>query len=290
MGLKAKKQGAILLALTAALLLPRTAFGWGDSGHRIVARLGQDGLSPQAQRRMVEIAGSRSLAMLATWPDFIRSEKPWGFAAPWHYVTVEDADTLETVLERSALTIEPDNVVEAISYFAAILDGDARRRESFEKLMVDNRARPIGGSTELAALAFLVHFVGDIHQPLHVGRGGDHGGNSIAVNWFGEVQKLHTVWDSGLIDHQQLSFTEFVEFLEAELAGTVEPGDGGPAAWAQESIDYRHRLYEIWSRTSRDNYLPELGYRYVYDHIGTVKRRLYLGGLRLAALLESIFD
>jgi hypothetical protein len=228
--------------------------------------------------------------MLGTWPDFVRSEPAWSFVSTWHYINIGDGGTLDAVLAQSALTPGPDNIVEAIGYFQAIPAGDAERRHHFEELMSSNAVTPREGSVELTALCFLAHFVGDLHQPLHAGRAGDRGGNSIAVNFFGEIKKLHSVWDSGIIESQRLSFTEFTSFLDAELAGQVEAGDGGPEVWTQESMDYRRRLYEIWGRTSRDNYLPELGYRYVYDHIGTVKRRLYLGGLRLAGLLNSIYD
>jgi hypothetical protein len=284
------RHGTVLVVLAALLLAPRAALAWGDNGHRIVGRGAQEALSDEARRAVREIAGARTLAMLATWPDFARSDPAWGFVSSWHYVTVEDGQSLAEVLERSARTVEPDNVVEAIGYFRAILAGDEPRRRNFEELMRANGAAPREGSVELTALCFLAHFVGDVHQPLHVGRGGDRGGNSIAVNFFGEITELHSVWDSAIIERQGLSFTEFSRFLVAELGGEVDPGDGGPEAWAGESQAYRQRLYEIWGKTSRDNYLPDLGYRYVYDHIGAIKRHLYLGGLRLAGLLNSIYE
>ena len=146
-------------------------------------------------------------------------------------------------------------------------------RRHFEELMAANGAAPREGSVELTALCFLAHFVTDLHQPLHVGRADDRGGNSVKVNFFGEIKELHSVWDRGLIASQGLSFTEFKAFLDAELAGSVEAGDGGPLDWAQESLEYRPRVYEIWHRTDRENYLPDLGYRYVYDHIGTAEQR-----------------
>ena len=135
-----------LAALAALLLAPQAAFGWGDNGHRIVGQGGEDVLSQKARDAVRQIAGQRGLAMIAAWPDFARSDKAWGFVNTWHYVTVEDGQTLAEVLERSALTLEPDNVVEAIEYFKAILAGDQERRESFQKLMDDNRATPLGGS------------------------------------------------------------------------------------------------------------------------------------------------
>lgn len=278
------------LLLAALLLAPATALGWGDTGHRISGLVAQDALSAEARQAVRRIAGERTLQMLATWPDFARSDPAWDFVSSWHYVNVDDDQTLDEVLAAAARSPEPDNILEAIDYFVAILAGDAAARESFTNLMAAKGAAPREGSLDLTALCFLAHFVTDLHQPLHAGRAGDRGGNSIAVNFFGEIEKLHTVWDTGLIERQGLSFTEFKAFLDAELAGRVQAGDGGPREWAQESIDYRVRLYDIWRSTDRDNLLPELGYRYVYDHIGTVKRRLYLGGLRLAGMLNSIYD
>ena len=284
---KAKALAAVALAL---LLAPRLAAAWGDNGHRVVGRIAEERLSDEARREVGEIAGSLSLAMLATWPDFIRAEPAWEFASRWHWVTVEDGQTVDEVLARSSATLEPDNLIEAIEYLTAILAGDLERRRNFEQLMQAEGAEPFRGSLELTALAYLVHSVGDLHQPLHVGRGGDRGGNQIRVNWFGDVVKLHWLWDHGFIEHMDLSYTELVDVLERELGGAVEPGEGSVRDWAQESYDYRGELYEIWSRTSRENYLPDLSWDYNYRHSGTVKRRLYLAGLRLAGLLDSIFE
>jgi hypothetical protein len=286
----AKRKYVITVLLAALLLAPQALRAWGDKGHRISGLVAQEALSEEARRAVREIAGTRTLEMLATWPDFARADPAWDFASRWHYVSVADDGTLDEVLAAAAPSLEPDNLIEATGYFRAILAGDVERRRNFEELLSANDAKPREGSIELTALCFLAHFVGDLHQPLHVGRAGDHGGNSIAVNFFGEIKKLHSVWDSGIIDSQNLSFTEFTRFLDAELAGEVEAGDGDFQSWAQESRDYRPRLYEIWGRTSRDNYLPDLGYRYVYDHIGAVKRRLYVGGLRLARTLNSIYE
>ena len=286
-----KARTAASLALLAALpLAPQAAYGWGDNGHRITGQIAEQALSDDARRAVRGIAGAETLAMLGTWPDFVRSDPDWEFVSTWHYINVEDDGTLAEVLAESARTIEPDNIVEAIGYFRAILAGDEERRRHFEELMSANGVEPRDGSVELTALCFLTHFVGDLHQPLHVGRANDRGGNSVNVNFFGEIRRLHSVWDSGLIERQGLSFTEFATFLDAELAGEVQAGDGGVEEWAQESREYRSRLYQIWGRTSRENYLPELGYRYVYDHIGTVKRRLYQAGLRLAGLLNGVYE
>jgi hypothetical protein len=281
---------AFLIGLACLLLAPRTAFAWGDSGHRIVAQVGEDRLSANAQAAIRKLAGSKGLALLATWPDFIRSEPAWDFAKPWHFLTVEDDQEISDVLGGGSPSDTPRNVVEGIEFFSAVLRGDATRTSAFAALLKANKAQPLGGSIELTALAFLVHFVGDVHQPLHVGRGGDRGGNSVSVNWFGEVKNLHSVWDEGLIESENLSYSEFVRFLEQELAAEIEVAQDSKAEdWAEESIGYRQQVYEIWSQTSRTNYLPDLGYNYAHDHIAQIRLRLYKGGLRLAARLNAIF-
>jgi len=107
----------------------------------------------------------------------------------------------------------------------------------------------------------------------------------------GRYGKSHRGPAAGLIDSQMLSFSEFVDFLKQEFADADDPApDSGVAAWAQESVDYRSHLYENWSRTDRDNYLPDLSYGYTTEHIGMIKARLYWGGRRLARLLDSILE
>jgi len=285
---------AILLVLSVEV----PAFGWGMNGHRIVAQIGEDHLSEAAAEQVNRITGGRSLAQIANWPDFVRSEPSWDCAKPWHYLTVEDGQPFEEALQKKgdfrgckvpSGIVLPQNIVEAIDFFTAVLAGDPDKRAAFVKLAEANGAKFYADSVELSALSFLVHLVGDIHQPLHVGRGGDLGGNKVAVNWFGEASNLHSVWDTELVDGQNLSYTEFAAFLEAE-GGNVDLGDPIDAvAWAKESNGLRFQVYEIYAYTSRDNQLPDLSYQYAHDQIRLVQDGLYRGGRRLASRLVSIF-
>ena len=279
--------GAGVLALLA---IAPPAWGWGSNGHRITAQIAEDRLSAPARERVRALIGDQHLAQIANWPDFIRSEPGWKFLDSWHYATVEDGEDFAEVLARDAKTPTPDEVVEAIEFFASILRGDGAKAQLFRDLMAKNGVEPLAGSLEATALSFVVHLVGDVHQPLHVGRGGDRGGNNVAVDWFDEQSNLHSLWDSGLIDHEKLSFTEYADFLERELGATAGQWRGSkPADWAEESIRARGQVYEIWQRTSRTNFLPDLGWNYAHDNIGLVNRRLFQGGVRLAELLDSIF-
>ena len=117
------------------------------------------------------------------------------------------------------------------------------------------------------------------------------GGNSISTQWFGELTNLHTLWDSGLIDNEGLSYSEFATFLEEEFADqeAVDYGSG-PATWAQESISYRKQVYSIGDDKNPAANLSSLSYEYAAAQNGLLKQRLYRGGRRLAQLLNSIFD
>jgi hypothetical protein len=248
-------------------------------------------LTPGARAALDEIIGTRKLAQVANWADFVKAESAWDFARHWHYITVEDERKLAGVLEASGETLTPDNVVEAIEYLSAVARGGGPQREHFAGLLDEEGAGSLDDSIEATAVAFIVHLVGDLHQPLHVGRGGDRGGNQINVNWFGEQKNLHSVWDSGLIDREQLSYTELTAFIEQEFAGRDRDwAAGGTEDWAAESRRLRYDVYEIWARTDRTNHLPDLGWKYSHDHIGTVKQRLFQGGVRLASVLNSILD
>jgi len=294
--------GVVICLALLTLPTAHSAHAWGAKGHRITAEVAQRHLADTTRPPLDELTGGRSLALLSTWPDFIRSDPSWDCAKPWHFLTVEDGQTLEQGMAQSAGTSAtcsrlfaeldlPQNVVAAIEFFTEVVRGDPAGTESLERLMEATGAEPYAGSPRLTALAFLVHFIGDVHQPLHVGRGGDRGGNSISTNWFGDVEKLHAVWDGGLIDSEDLSFTEFADFLDQEFVDPDPAMSTTPArSWAQESIDYRAEVYEIWTRTDRANFLPDLSYDYAAEQIGVIKERLYLGGLRVAAVLDSILD
>jgi hypothetical protein len=273
--------------LTATLFLPTSAFAWGKQGHRVTGELAARNLTPAASQRVQEITRGLTLWQISVWADYVRSEPAWRLADTWHYMTVEDESTVQEVL-GGACAKPPCGVAQAIDLLAAVLRGDAAQRQHFAALTEAAGVQHYNDSIDLSALALLVHFVGDIHQPLHVGRGDDRGGNQISANWFGEVRNLHSIWDSGLIDSEELSFTELTNGLENEFGShPVEQGD--TVLWAREAKALRSQVYRIWDRTSRDNNLPDLSYQYVHDMRPLVMLQLHRGGHRLAGLLNQIF-
>jgi len=256
----------IRFALAAAASVSSLAVGtapahaWGRTGHRVIAAIADRNLSGFARARIREIIGTESLDEAATWPDEMRSD-PDPFwqktATPWHYVTIAGKEYDMAPPEGDALT--------ALRRFAAILrDPSASLKD------------------RQLALRFVIHLVGDLHQPLHVGKGTDKGGNDVKVTFAGRPTNLHSVWDSELVDEQQLSFTEYAERLERRTTPeqVVAWWDSDPMDWVRESAAIRDTIYP------KD---PKLGWTYSYEMHPIVDRRLQQGGVRLAAYLDWVF-
>ncbi len=289
------RPGAVPLALAIAILalwLPREAFAWGQNGHRVVAEIAQRHLDPAVRAEIAELLDGRGLPQVSTWADEIRSYPAWDCAQPFHYVTVAPAATYPDQ------GVPEGDAVEAIVYYAGVVanpgaEPAARRR----------------------ALKWLVHLVGDLHQPLHSGRGCDEGGNWLEVEWFGEAVKLHSVWDTKLIESERLSFTELADFADHASAGEVASyQDSTPLDWVREAQALLDEVYTCHAGDRCPCYCGDcddgrsafggcqkrecalmaagpvrLGYKYKAWAQPVVYSQLVKGGTRLAGLLSWIF-
>ena len=244
------------------LLTSTQALAWGANGHRIVARIAENLLSPTATSAVRDLIGPETLVDVANWADEIRSDLRWRHASPWHYVNIPDGKTYESSAKN------PDgDIIQKLHDFVATLRDPNRSSEDKQ-----------------VALKWLVHLVGDVHQPLHVGRKEDRGGNSIRVEWFGESKNLHSVWDSSLIESQKLSFSEYAGFIDAKVSVQVEPpGQPDIIRWVNESISHREAVYEEPAPGSNGTY------RYIFRKTPLLETRLKQAGLRLAQTLNDIF-
>ncbi len=265
------------LVAAAAVLLPAPAFAWGKTGHRVVAAIADTQLSGLARAHVEEILGpGESLDEAANWPDEMRSA-PGSFwqktATPWHYVTLN-----------------------GIIYDHAPAEGDALEALTrFGKTLQDPNASL---SDKQTPLRFVVHIVGDLHQPLHNGKCCDRGGNDVKVTWFGKPSNLHAARDSQLVDEEQLSFTELAAKLERHIAPSdvIKWWDINPRDWTSESAEIRDSLYPPPAKPKPGQkvkkgqpLLPDLSYSYVYKFTPVMERRLSQGGVRLAAYLNALF-
>ncbi|MFA0963986.1 S1/P1 nuclease [Roseivirga sp. BDSF3-8] len=238
------------------------AFGWGMTGHRVVGYIAQQYLDEETTEKIKEVLGPESLAMGANWMDAIRSDDAYDHTHDWHWVTVPEGETYE-----SAEKNPHGDVISTI-----------------ERLTKELKAGGLEAKTEREYLRMLVHLVGDLHQPLHVGTGLDKGGNDVKVEWFWEESNLHRVWDSGMIDSQQLSYTELGDHL-MRYASPVMVSDyqaTGVREWAMESVALRNVVYDLPENMS-------IAYEYRYHNWDTVEQRLLQAGIRLAGLLNEIY-
>ena len=249
----------VTICASALICFENPLLAWGPTGHRVVGRVADRHLSKQAAQAVKDLLGQDTLAEAGTWADDIRPDLKWNHAAPWHYVTVEDNQTYETSKKNPR-----GDVIEAIRRFEAALRNPGSTREE-----------------KAVAVKFLVHFIGDLHQPLHVGRGADQGGNGTQVVWFQNKTNLHAVWDNSIIESERLSFSEFYEFLDKPTAGEIAKWrSSGVLDWAAESFNARKSVYDLGN--------GKLGYEYAYRHLPFVKLRLMQAGIRLSGLLNSV--
>ncbi len=281
-----------LISITLFLFSTFCLYSWGANGHRIIAQICEWHLNEQTKQEFVELLGNNYMAEIANWPDYIRSERGWKFTDPWHYTTVHMDQTIGDVRERYERDTSINDAIEAIELMEKILKGDEEATAYLENLMEVNRAKPLNGSTKATALAFLVHIVGDIHQPMHVGKNRDLGGNKISVLFFNEETNVHRVWDTNIIEHEKLSYTEFAHFINNKASqGEIAKFQSNTIdEWAMESILLREKIYNtLYDYTDREPGLPSFSWQYQHDFIPHVRKRLFQGGVRLAGLLNEIF-
>jgi hypothetical protein len=251
---------------TFAIALP--CFAWGPDGHRIIADIAELYLTPQAKAAIKDLLGDQSLADVSDWADKIRDQPQYEWTKPLHYINAPRSAT-KVNLERDCG--HDKCVVAAINKNAEVLRDPKSTRDQ-----------------RIESLKFLVHYVGDVHQPLHVSYEDDKGGNFVKVTWMGDATwNFHSVWDSALIkkrmNDDRLAMTKAIE---ASITGKdlrTWRQSTNPVAWANESLTITRRLYKN---------LPadrQLDVAYYNANISTVETQLAVAGVRLAAMLNDIF-
>lgn len=252
--------------LAVAILFSSFSFAsendWGRTGHRATGEVAEQHLSKKAKRMIREILDGQNLAFVSTYGDDIKSDPEYRKYNPWHYVNLEPGET-EYTKEKA----NPDgDLVHAINTSIAVLKDENASQE--EKAF---------------SLKMLVHFVGDLHQPLHAGRGEDKGGNDIQVRWFGDGSNLHRVWDSEMINDFQMSYSELAhnsDELSREEIRKIQ--NGTVLDWMYESKELANKVYDSAEVGEK------LGYEYMYKWFPVVHDQIQKGGLRLAKILNEI--
>lgn len=264
-----KKILVIALALSSV-----KAFAWGPTGHRAVGEIAQKHLYVHAISKIAILTNGQSLAKISTWPDDIKSEpEKYSHTFNWHYTDwkIDQHHHDETQSEGK--------LIGALNEQIAVLKNP---------LAPQNK--------KLEALKFVVHFVGDLHQPLHVGNGVDRGGNNCKVIFHGQKTNLHALWDEGVINFTGLSFVELARFSTEgrSLNDFNNARTGSILDWAKESKTLRETIYpqnsNLYCRADGNvsaEDMPRLSYEYSYKFMPVIEEKIFKAGIRLAQILND---
>jgi hypothetical protein len=276
---------SLTVALALGFIMDATPlWGWGGQGHRLVGLIAANHLTPVARHNVAWLLGKQTLADVASWADSIVAEQQqtgW-----WHYLNIppdaagydrdRDCPRQPGVAAGTRADTWRDCVVDRIAYW--------EQRAADAKLDRADRA---------IALKFVVHFIGDLHQPFHA-LGVGRGGNDVIVRLFGSANcgndpskptpcNLHSVWDSRLIAHRGLDDAKYQAVLEKLIAdkGWLKAPAGTPADWAVESWTLA-RAALVANGANIDQ-------TYYNTHISVIDQRLAQAGARLAQVLNRVF-
>ena len=256
------------LALLLLAALPSEAFAWGAEGHEIVAAIAGQSLSPAARAQVAALLGSEAMLIHdSNWADEVRDQRPE--ARRWHFVDIP----LEAPGYDARRDCRNDDCV-----VAQIV----RDRE----ILANRRLPP---ALRAQALRFLIHFVADVHQPLHAEDNGDHGGNAVRVVMGRYRTSLHHLWDANVVE--ALGYN--TSAIAADIARRVTPAQrkawqsGTPEAWANEAHQVaRDDIYRLVGE-SRTVHLPR---DYADAEANVARLQLARAGFRLAWVLNGALN
>ncbi len=242
--------------------IPSQTYAWGKKGHDIVCYIAECHLNESAKERVTEILGGRSMVYYGSWMDHASHTKEYAHTKPWHYMNMGLREQVDSA-KRSR-------------------DGDLL--SALPQIELSLRSGSLSLEEEAVALKMFIHLVADLHQPMHIGRADDSGGNKIPVVYFVESTNLHALWDYHLVEGcHSWSYTEWQQQIDrlSEVARlNVVVGDY--ATWIESTHDITRQIYRTTPVESR------IFYEYVDRFTPIVEQQLLYAGLRLASLLNDI--
>ncbi|MCH1925774.1 S1/P1 nuclease [Shewanella sp. C32] len=246
------------------LLCASQVHAWGFTGHKAFCEAAYDLTSPKTQQTLDALAAKQgeyhSFAEACTWADDIKKDHQWDWSKHLHYVNIAHDDQQLTTSDCP----QKGCVLSAIDEMQAKLKKDPQ---------------------DWQALFFLAHFVGDLHQPMHVSYADDWGGNKTQVSFFGEPANLHGVWDYGIIEHLVgEDWHGWGDTLAATAKAKQFDASGTPAQWGDESLQLTRKIYSEYQPNQ------QLGQPYVDANAPIIEQRIERGAVRLAQMLDAIYQ
>ena len=253
-----------------------SAYSWGEIGHQAVGEIAERFLNPETKNAINNILGPEKLAMAATWPDSIKDDPDFNGLKSYHFIDPKASKDLMTVLNQ------------------------------FPRLLLDPAEER---SVKMIALRYIIHIVGDIHQPLHAGIKDDRGGNFCQVEWDNKILNLHSIWDGKIIEYDITNLKS--AYSPLKFYGIMTYADDilklHPLS-ETDKIDIQSKNFSVWIKESQDAELdvypnedaqsycqqiptsfPKITKEYKDKAVKITRTRILYGGLRLAAFLNKIF-
>jgi hypothetical protein len=262
-----------LAAVLAALCVPLPLFSWGGEGHDLVARIAQAELTPKVRAKVDAILGPNvTIVSISSWADSIRRQRDQ--TGPWHYI---DIPIDQPHLNMARDCPKGDCVIQAIANFRAALKNPATPAEQRKE-----------------ALMFLVHFIGDMHQPLHSSDNKDKGGNDVRVLIAGAERpsNLHSAWDSGFLGRMGKEDDLYPAMLQEAEKNRKKWSKGSVQQWAEEShqeaVDVTYGKLPVKPVAGTPNTTPiplDAAYEQAADPV--IKMQIEKAGDRLARVLND---
>lgn len=247
--------------LLILLVITSSAMGWGRVGHFITGDIAMAHLNEQAKQRVLEILGDMTMRDATVWMDEVRRSDEFRHTASWHWVSIPDGQTYDETEKNPT-----GDIVEALERKIAVL-----------------KKGGLSARDEQIALLMVIHMIGDIHQPLHVGTGEDRGGNDVRVTYMDRNTNLHSLWDTGMIVSWGLEPEVFAQAIDRAPEALIREWQTATVRdWAKESMVYRPYVYDL----PADNVI---GWTYRNRNFHIVEKRLYQAGVRIAGILNEIY-
>lgn len=242
-----------------------SVLGWGQKGHDTTVFIAENHLTPITKAVVEDLLDGNSMVYYANWLDNASHTPEYAYSKTWHYKNIDAGISFD-----EAPLLESGDIVKAINNQVAILQDSASSRESKQ-----------------LALKMVIHFLGDIHQPMHMGHASDLGGNRWTVNYFGRDTNLHSVWDSSLPESaHKWSYSEWQQQIDRASQSEIDEilNGGNAESWGKETFEI---CKEVYDKTPEGT---KISYDYIADWTPVVEKQFLKGGLRLADLLNSVFD
>ena len=232
-----------------------TVFGWGREGHMMTANIAQEHMTAPAKDSLKFYLGDMTIEQASTWMDEIKKDTTLDYLKPLHYINIEPGQSYD-----------PKSTGNIIS--------------ELNKVMAELKDRSHHSKQEIAFdLKVLIHLVGDLHQPLHVGYGSDRGGNNIKFTVMGDSSNLHRVWDTEIIKREHITLETLKPKVNKEDIAKASKMD--ITEWMNESRAHLKAVYDFHG---------DIDKKYLSKNAKVVEQQLVMGGLRLAAVLNSLFN